>query len=130
MALTQLESIRRQTEAAARNQMNRAAADLRRETSLVNRAHLLAGRAARGVSLPSGGNTEPRSRTLSGTVPTTPPPVQPAADGWVRRSPVQPLYRPANYYRRLATRITQVVLLVIAIFVVVYLLLRIGVIRV
>ena len=40
-------------------------------------------------------------RSSGATVPTRPGPEHPVTDGYMRLSPVQPLYRAENYYRRL-----------------------------
>ena len=47
MGITQFDIIRQQAEAAAKNAVSRASASLRRDTSLVNRASRLTGKAIR-----------------------------------------------------------------------------------
>ena len=73
--------------------------------SLVERVRRLAGRDP----------AEPRPETLDGPdgplVPIAPAQVLPAADGYMRRSPVQPMYRRTDYYRRLILRAVGTVLL-------------------
>lgn len=130
MAPTQFDIIRRQSEAVVRNELHRAAGKARRQTSLVVQASRLAGRAARdgeevlGERLGRGASVRwDRSRTV---VETDPPPVIPAADGYMRRSPVQPVCEAADYRRRLALRAAGVLALVLAACAGVYLLSRLG----
>lgn len=130
MACTQLDMVRRQSEAAVRNERNRAAALVRRETSLVAQAGRLAGGAVRngGDSLGrrlSGGASARRDRAAD-VVATEPPPVRPAADGYVRRTPVQPVYEAADYRRRLALRGVGILALLLAAAAGLYFLGRLG----
>ena len=132
MGMTQLDSIASQTRAAAHNAVAGAQSRLRRDTSLVNQAHRLTGKAfqtgeemLRGkAGRFAGGNGNPPA---GGTVETEPPPQTPAADGYVRRSPVQPVHQAADYYRRLVMRGVGVAVLIAVACVGVYLLLQLGV---
>lgn len=130
MAPTQFDIIRRQGEAAAKNQAERAAAGLRRETSLVGMASRLTGKAfVEGEQALRGGLFRRRSspRPMAGdVVPTEAQPVRPAPDGYIRRSPVQPVYEAADYRRRLLWRAVGVVVVIAAALVGVYFLGRLG----
>ena len=130
MGTTQFDIIPDQVQAAAHNAAAGAATRLRRDTSLVNQAHRFTGRAfqageealRRGVRW-AGGQGVPND----GFVETPSQPQQPAADGYVRRSPVQPVYRAKNYYRRLLLRAAGLVALAAVACVAVYLLLQLGI---
>ena len=61
------------------------------------------------------------------TVATAPPPVRPAADGYVRRSPVQPVHEAADYRRRLVLRSVLVVFLAAAVCAGVFFLNQLGI---
>ena len=106
MGTTQLDLLRRQAEAAARNAAAGAVGRLRRDTGLVNQAARLTGRAIR-----DGGKAAerrwrgkgPAARAPGATVKTAAY-VRPASDGYVRRSPVQPVHEAADYRRRLFLR--------------------------
>ena len=129
MASTQFDIIRRQSEGAVQNEMNRATATVRRETSLVSQASRLAGRAVLEgeEALRRELHGRPARRNApQNVVETAPPPVRPAADGYVRRSPVQPVYEAADYHRRLALRVVGTVLLAAAAGVAVFILSRLG----
>lgn len=130
MAPTQFDVVRRQGEAAVRNELHRAAGEARRQTSLVGQASRLAGRTARageaalGERLSRGASARwERSRTV---VETDPPPVIPAADGYVRRSPVQPIHEAADYRRKLVLRAVGALTLILAACAGVYFLSRLG----
>ena len=130
MGTTQFDIITDQVQAAAHNGAAGAASRLRRDTSLVNQAHRFTGRAfqageealRRGVRW-AGGQGAP----IDGFVETPSQPQQPAADGYVRRSPVEPVYRAKNYYRRLLLRAAGLVALAAVACVAVYLLLQLGI---
>ena len=98
---TQLDIIRSQAASAARNASARARSELRRETSLVNQASRWAGRAAAQgeAALRGRGGGRRGSPPAGAGRSATPRPARPAPDGYVRRSPVQPL-RVAEGYRR------------------------------
>ena len=116
MAPVQFDVIRRQGEAAVRNELNRAAGKARRGTSLVAQAGQLMGRAARSgeaaLRQELRGGKAARRDPGAGVVATEPRPVRPAADGYVRRSPVQPVYEAADYRKKVMLKATGVVLLV------------------
>ena len=130
MGTTQFDIIRDQVQAAARNAAAGAASRLRRETSLVNQAHRFTGRAfqagedalRRGVRWAGG-----QGGSNDVFVQTPSHPRQPAPQGYVRRSPVQPVYRAKNYYRRLLLRAVGLVALAAVACVAVYLLLQLGI---
>lgn len=131
MGTTQLDMIRRQAEAVVKSKASGAAARFRRETSLVNQAsHLMGGAFRKGEEAfhrSTKGGRRPAGRTAGTTVPTAPPPVRPAEDGYVRRSPVQPVYEAAGYRRRLILRGVLAVALVAAAFAGVFILNRLGI---
>ena len=93
MGMTQLDIIRRQAEAAARNAVSGTAARLRRETSLVNQASRLTGKALQdgNEALRRRRQRAARGERDQATVETPPPPPRPAEDGYIRHSPVQPV---------------------------------------
>ena len=109
MGITQLDIIRRQAEAAVQRQVSGEMARLRRNTSLVTELSSLAARAARAAAgqaarpLQGGGNA---GRALD----SAPPPMQaaappaPCADGYRRISPMQAIYTPPDYRRRLVKK--------------------------
>ena len=131
MGTTQFDIIRDQVQAAARNAAAGAASRLRRETSLVNQAHRFTGRAfqageealRRGVRW-AGGR---QGGSNDGFVETPSQPQQPAADGYVRRSPVQPVHQAADYRFRQALRAVQVIALIAVVCVGLSLLSQLGV---
>ena len=130
MGTTHLDTIPARVQGAPHSAAAGAATRLRRDTSLVNQAHRFTGRAfqageealRRGVRW-AGGQGVPND----GFVETPSQPQQPAADGYVRRSPVQPVYRAKNYYRRLLLRAAGLVALAAVACVAVYLLLQLGI---
>lgn len=130
MAPTQFDVIRRQSEAAIHNEINRHVGLLRRDTSLVNQAMRLLGGAAREDERTVCG--ERRGKVVSGRGPgisvvaTEPAPVRPASDGYVRRSPVQPLYEAAGYRRALVLRAVGTVALILAAGAGIYFLMQAG----
>lgn len=130
MTPTQLDLIRRQSEAAAQNALRRAAGEARRETSLVGQASRLAGRAAGAGEEALGrrfrGSSSPGRGSGGGVVETPPMPVIPAPDGYVRRSPVQPVYEAANYRRKLVLRAVGICALILAACAGLYFLSRLG----
>ena len=131
MGTTQLEIIRRQAQAAVQNKVSGAQARIRRETSLVNQASRLTGKALRDgeEALRSRrGRSRGSARAAAGaTVATAPPPVRPATDGYVRRSPVQPVHEAADYRRRLVLRGVLVVVLAAAVCAGVFFLNQLGI---
>lgn len=116
--MTQFDIIRQQVESAARNAASGAAGRLRRDTSLVNQASRLTGRAIREgeAALKQGRGGKRRRRPAPGeTVEGVPRPARAARDGYVRRSPVQPVFQAADYRRRQALRVVGVILLAVLI---------------
>ena len=127
---TQFDIIRNQAEAAARNAAARIRGNVRRETSLVNQASRWAGRAMtegeaalRSRSGRRRGRTPPPGRTTAEPAG----PVRPASDGYVRRSPVQPLHVMEGYRKRQVLRVVTVIAVVAAIGVGICLLNRLGI---
>lgn len=116
MGTTQLEIIRRQAQAAVQNKVSGAQARMRQETSLVAQASRLTGKVLREGETVLKDRRRTAGRWTSGTtVETAPAPVHPAEDGYVRRSPVQPVFQAADYHRRLAARgVLAVVLIAVA----------------
>ena len=130
MAMTQLDSIKSQVEAAARNAVNRGASSLRRDTSLVSQASRMTGKAFQAgeeAVRRAAGSARGRHTAPGETVATEPPPARPAEDGYTRRSPVQPIHEAADYRRRLVLRGVAAAALIAAACVVIYLLLRLNV---
>ena len=123
---TQLDIIRSQAASAARNASARARSELRRETSLVNQASRWAGRAAaQGEAALRGRGGGRRGSPPAGAGRSeTPRPTRPAPDGYVRRSPVQPLRIAPDYRKRLIKRIIGGVVLVLLVLGVALLLLK------
>lgn len=130
MGKTQFDIIRRQAEAAAKNAVRGAAGRLRRETSLVGQAGRLTGRAIReGEAAARDRVASHRRRHVrpSGATVATTAYIRPAADGYVRHSPVQPIHEAADYRRRIALRVLGTVALAAAVLVGIGLLSRLGV---
>ena len=128
MGTTQFDVIRRQTESAVQNKVSGAQARVRRETSLVGQASRLTGKllqegeaALKDAGRPSG------SPGSGDTVELPPRPIRPAEDGYVRRSPVQPVCQAADYHRRLVTRGVLAVVLAAAVLIGAYALVRLGI---
>ena len=130
MTPTQLDIIRRQSEAAVQNALHRTAAGVRRETSLVGQASRLAGKAASAGEGALGrrlrGWSSPERDSGGSVVKSQPIPVIPAPDRYVRRSPVQPVYEAADYRRKLALRAAGVCALLLAVCAGLSLLSRLG----
>ena len=127
---TQFDIIRNQAEAAARNAVARVRGGLRRDASLVNQASRWAGRTlTRGEAAvrARAGAGRRRSSAARETKTTQAPPVRPTADGYVRRSPVQPLHVAADYRRRLVTRAVTAAVLLAVVGLGIYLLSMLGI---
>ena len=97
MGLLQWDFLKRQAENTVRRQVNRETAELRRDLSLVRQAARMSRRAGEAAAAAA---RRPRRSTAAGELePETPPeecgPVV-CADGYVRRSPVQPYRTPAG----------------------------------
>lgn len=127
---TQFDILRHQAEAAARNAAQRVQGQFRRDASLVNQASRWAGRTlTQGeVQVRKAAGKRRRSYTPSGeTQPQPPRPTPPAPDGYVRRSPVQPLHAAADYGKQQARRAAATVVVIAALCVGLYLLNQLGV---
>lgn len=133
MAPNQFDLLRCQSQAAVQNELKRAVGTARRETSLVNQASQLIGRAVldREAALQRdfSGRSSVWRRSEIDVVKTEPPPVGPAADGYIRRSPVQPLCEAADYRKRRMLRIVGTAVLAVAAVAAVYLLSKWGLLR-
>ena len=127
--MTQFDIIRQQAESAARNAAAGAVGRLRRDTSLVNQASQLTGRAIRkGEAAWKKRGAAGRRRSACGpTVEEAARPARPGRDGYVRRSPVQPIHEAADYRSRLLRRGVGAVLLLAAVCAGVILLFRLGI---
>ena len=114
--MTQFDIIRQQAESAARNAAAGAVGRLRRDTSLVNQASRLTGKAIReGEAAVKRAAGRDRRRTAGeprATAAADRPRPRQAADGYVRRSPVQPVHQAADYRFRQALRAVQVIALI------------------
>ena len=127
--MTQFDIIRRQAESAVRNAAAGAVGRLRRDTSLVNQASQLTGRAIRkGEAAWKKRGAAGRRRSACGpTVEEAARPTRPGQDGYVRRSPVQPVHQAADYRRRLVLKGVGVVALIAVACAAVSLLLQLGI---
>ena len=128
--MTQLDIIQQQAQAAARNAAAGAAGRLRRDTSLVNQASRLTGKAIRQGedAWRQGRESARRRRPVSGgTVEERPRPVRASGDGYVRRSPVQPVFQAAGYRRGQVLRGLGIALAVVLVCVGLSLLNQLGV---
>lgn len=123
MGLTQLDIIRKQIESAAKNRVAGEAAKIRRKTSLIGEISRLTGQANRAIDnageqavrwrkgrRPEVLEDEDADRDKPDDAPQEP---TVCADGYVRRSPVQPLYTPPDYRRRLIRRAVGIAVLVL-----------------
>ena len=127
---TQFDIIRNQAEAATRNAAARVQGGLRRDASLVNQASRWAGRTltqGEAAVRARAGEGRRRSSAAWETKTTQAPPVRPTADGYVRRSPVQPLHVAADYRRRLVTRAVTAAVLLAVVGLGIYLLSMLGI---
>ena len=102
MAINPLDVIGNQVKSAARNQVRTAQAEFRRETSIVGYANARIGAAAQRVERAR--KKQAPKRAKAGVYVQEHPAIL-APDGYVRRSPVQPLRVAPDYYKRLARRI-------------------------
>lgn len=99
MAINPLDVIGNQVKSAARNQVRTAQAEFRRETSIVGYANARIGAAAKKLDQARKKPANAR-RTKAGVYVQEHPAIL-APDGYVRRSPVQPLRVAPDYYKRL-----------------------------
>lgn len=105
MSLSQLDIVRHQAEAAARNRVSGARARLRREMSLVGRASQYGAELSRqGEALLCRQKRRPRNQDAPELQPVGNSWTPPAQDGYQRRSPVQPVMMPRDYRRRTVLR--------------------------
>ena len=123
---TQLDILRQQAEAAARNAAAGAQGKLRRETSLVNQASHWAGRAMTGGKAAVQGRAAGRARNHPEAAGNRRA-ARPEPDGYVRRSPVQPLRVAEGYRRQRMSRAIGTAVVIAAICVGIWLLSQVGV---
>ena len=127
MPITPLDMVGKQFESAAKNQLRSAQAEVRRETSIVGYANARLGNALHRLN-PSGrtARTSRKEENKSGVYVQEHPAIV-APDGYVRRSPVQPLHVAEDYRRRQALRIAAAAVLLAAACAAVWLLNQLGV---
>ena len=135
MGLMQMDLLRRQAEQAARQAVRRETAPIRRELSLTRQASRMAGL---GEELLSQG-TERAVRWWAGQedglwedgLDPLCQPSEPAvcADGYVRRTPIQPYRTPVGYHRRRLRRKLRVAVLAVLLAVVIAAIVRSGLLR-
>lgn len=105
MPITPLDIVGKQIESAAKNQMRSAQAELLRETSIVGQANARLGKALNALTNNKNNKKNSRAgRTRLDGVYVQERSVITAPDGYVRRSPVQSLRVPSDYYPRLIRR--------------------------
>lgn len=102
MAINPLDLVGNQVKSAAQNQVRSAQAQLRRETSIVGYANARIGAAAQKLEQ---ARKKPAAKRAKAGVYVQEHPAILAPDGYVRRSPVQPLRVAPDYYKRLTRRI-------------------------
>ena len=124
MPITPLDMVGKQFESAAKNQLRSAQAEVRRETSIVGYANARLGNALHRLD-PSGrtARTSRKEENKSGVYVQEHPAIV-APDGYVRRSPVQPLRVAPDYRKRLIKRIIGGVVLALLVLGVALLLLK------
>ena len=124
MPITPLDMVGKQFESAAKNQLRSAQAEVRRETSIVGYANARLGNALHRLN-PSGrtARTSRKEENKSGVYVQEHPAIV-APDGYVRRSPVQPLRVAPDYRKRLIKRIIGGVVLALLVLGVALLLLK------
>ena len=135
MGLTQLDIIWKQMESAAKNRVAGETAKIRRKTSLIDEVSRLTGKANRTLDqagqevLRRRANRRPKIQKERGPSAQTErsKPTSVCADGYVRRSPEQPLYTPPDYRRKLIRQALSAAVLVVLALAVVWLLLRFSV---
>lgn len=114
MGTTQLDLIGSQMEAAAHNAAAGTAGRLRQETSLVNKACRLAGKSlTEGEKAWKNRHDAVPRETIRPTRQTEAPESWTAEDGYVRRSPIQPIREAADYRKRLILRVIGIAVLVV-----------------
>ena len=124
MPITPLDMVGKQFESAAKNQLRSAQTEVRRETSIVGYANARLGNALHRLN-PSGrtARASRKEENKSGVYVQEHPAIV-APDGYVRRSPVQPLRVAPDYRKRLIKRIIGGVVLVLLVLGVALLLLK------
>lgn len=136
MGLNQLDLIRKQIESTVKNRVAGETAKIRKKTSLIGEISRLTGKAnqtvddaaqeiARQYAARRTGIQEEDGVWLDDDDADIEPVI--CADGYVRRSPVQPLRTPSDYYRRLLRRAMGVVAMVLLVLAVLWLLVRYSV---
>ena len=126
---TQFDIIRRQAEAAARNAAARAQGNLRRDASLVNQASRWAGRTmteGEAALRRRAGGMRPGGMSPGASAAVRTRPVRPAPDGYVRRTPVQPLHVAEDCRRRQFLRVVTAVVVVAVVAAGIYFLNQLG----
>lgn len=127
MSLSQLDIIRHQAEAAARNQVSGTRARLRRETSLVGKASQYGAEFSRqGEALLRQRKRRPQDQDAPELRPVKNGGTPPAEDGYQRRSPVQPVMVPRDYLRRIVLRAVRYAMLAALVLAGVWVLLQSG----
>ena len=130
MAVDQLDLMKNQAKAVLRNKVSGSAAKLRAQTSLVGQASRLTGRMTRqleqaeqaaGQAL-SHGRIHPEHQIVAEKAAA----VKPAPDGYVRRSPVQPVHVPADYHKRIFRKVLGGVLVAVCVVAAIWLLMETG----
>ena len=136
MGLNQLDVIRKQIESTVKNRVAGETAKIRKRTSLIGEISRLTGKANQTIDDAAQEFTQRYSARraeiqeedgvwLDDDDADTEPVV--CADGYVRRSPVQPLRTPSDYYRRLLLRAMRIVVVVLFALAVLWLLVRYSV---
>ncbi len=113
--MSQLDLIGRQIAGAAKNAVNREAAQAKRETSVVSRANRLFASALRDFEQPQKVKT-----AKNGVYMGTGESAEPAPDGYIRRSPIQPMAFAKDYKARIVKRIIALVIGVLAVALALY----------
>jgi hypothetical protein len=113
--MSQLDLINRQIAGAAKNAVNRELAGVRRETSVVGRANRLFASALRDFDKP-----KKTKAAKNGVYMGTGDLVDPAPDGYIRRSPVQAMAVAKDYKARIVKRIIAIVIGVFAVALALY----------
>ncbi len=115
MPITPLDTVKNQFESAARRQGQAVVSDVRRQTSIVRAANALLGKGRNALEK---GTREARAKAErsaeKGGVYVQKQPVVRAPDGYVRRSPVQPVVEAADYRKRCVRRCVGAVLGILA----------------
>ncbi len=136
MGTDQLDIVRRQAEAVVKKQVSREKAKIRRETSLVKEMSLLSRKAGRmmdtALDEAEGILNNRKHKIISGAEGMG---VQNGetvvlADGYVRRSPVQSVYTPPGYRKRIYRRAFLLAAAVVLLMIVFWLLVHYSVISI